>query len=298
MITSTLSGLALLSGLAYSQFAPPAGVSNVSSSACPSNGGAHIIVARASLEAPGYGIIGSVKDAILSRVPGSTAEFVTYPATLNDYFNSESAGVVGMRTLIANYVAKCSSSLPLVIMGYSQGAQVTADALVGQQTQGFPANSSISDPLPASTLSRIAAVVMMGDPTFVTNETFHVGNATRNGVYPRRDVANFNIANLAQRTKSYCDANDPYCAGGNLSTGLAVHLGYVKEYGNASADFVINQIKAYTANGGASNGTATGSGGATSSSSGRPASYTGAAATLSVQMMPIALLAGSMAWLL
>lgn len=227
-------------------------------------------------------IIGSVKDEVLKRVPGSTAEFVVYPATLDNYTTSESDGVVGMRKLIDAYVKKCSASLPLVIMGYSQGAQVSADALVGQQVAGFPANSSISQPLPASTLARIAAVTIMGDPSFVPNETFHVGNASMHGFFPRSDVSNFNIAGLASRTKSYCDFNDPYCAFGNFSTGLSVHLGYVKEYGSQAADFVVKQIKAYNGGNGtstSSNGTSTSGTGSPSSTSSTPAAYTGAAST-------------------
>ncbi|EME47060.1 carbohydrate esterase family 5 protein, partial [Dothistroma septosporum NZE10] len=199
--------------------------------------GAHIIVARASLEVLGYGIIGAVKDNVLKAVPGSTAEYVVYPATLTDYFNSESDGVVAMRKLIDAYVAKCANA-PLVLMGYSQGAQVTADSLVGQQVVAFPANSSVDQPLPDSTLQSVAAVVMMGDPSSNLTESFHVGNATKNGIFPRKNVASFADTGLASRAKSYCDAGDPYCASGNFSM-LSVHLGYVQEYGSAATTFVV-----------------------------------------------------------
>lgn len=211
-----------------------------------------------------------------------------------------------MKKLVNAYTEKCSASLPLVLMGYSQGAQVSADTLVGQQDAAFPDNSSINQPLPASTLSRVAAVVIMGDPSLVANESFHVGNATRNGLFARKDVSNFNTAGLAARTKSYCDFNDPYCASGNLSSGLGVHLGYVKEYGSQAEDFVVNQIKAFYAKGG--NGTSTSSNGTSSSGSGSgsgttsstPAAYTGAASTLSGlgKIAPVAVLAGVIAWIM
>nr|POE64988.1 acetylxylan esterase 2 [Quercus suber] len=216
-------------------------ISNVTSSACPSQGGAHIIVARASLEAPGYGIIGAVKDAVLARVPGSTAESVGYPATLANYTDSETAGVLAMRSLINAFIANCAGS-PLVVMGYSQGAQVSADSLVGQEDKNFPDGSPASDPLSESTLARTAAVIMMGDPSLVVNETFHVGNSTKNSIFPREDVSNFNIAGLASRTQSYCDDGDPYCAAGG---DLIVHLSYVQEYGSQAADFVVNNIKSW-----------------------------------------------------
>ncbi|KAK6441716.1 hypothetical protein LTR95_002049 [Oleoguttula sp. CCFEE 5521] len=263
-------------------------VSNITSSACPTGNGAHIIVARASLEAVGFGTIGAVKDAVLAQVPGSTAEFVNYPATLDAYFMSETTGVYAMRTLIAAYIANCPCQ-PLVVMGYSQGAQVTADSLVGQQVMSFPDNMTlaagvaIDQPLPDSTLSRVAAMVIMGDPTFNTSESFHVGNASKNALFPREDVSNFGRTGLASRTQSYCDALDPYCASGSFDS-ISVHLGYVKEYGIAATTFVVDQLKQYkgcaagNATGGA-NGTAGGAngtnGGAAPTSS--PPAYTGAA---------------------
>lgn len=248
---------------------------------------------------------------------------------MDNYVTSESDGVVAMRKLINTYIAKCSAPAPLVIMGYSQGAQVSADALVGQQVGGFPDNSSIDQPLPASTLARVAAVTIMGDPSFVPNETFHVGNASMHGFFPRSDVSNFDIADLASRTKSYCDFNDPYCAFGNFSTGLGVHLSYVKEYGSQAADFIVNEIKAYYGGNGtstSSNGTSTSPSGSpsgivspsgigspsgtgsssgspsstssgSSSSSSTPAAYTGAASTIGGSAMAgsVAIIAGLVA---
>lgn len=223
------------------------------SSECPAAGGAHLIVARASTEPPGYGIIGAVKDQVLSRVPGSTAEAVDYPATLTAYVQSESDGVVAMKALLDSYITSCPGA-PVVLLGYSQGAQVVADTLAGQDDTGFPTNASIASPEPDSTLARVAAGIMMGDPTFVPAESFHVGNATNHGLFPRQNVANFEATGLAGRLQSYCNAGDPYCAGGNFST-LLVHLQYVTLYGNDAADFVVDGIaKWYAANGGSSSG--------------------------------------------
>lgn len=225
-------------------------VSNVSTTACPSQGGVHIIAARGSTvkPEPGYGAIGILKDAVLHSVPGSTAEFVHYPATLRDYINSEVDGALAMKNSINDYISRCGASSPLVLMGHSQGAQVTADSLVGQD-EGFPSNASVSQGLPPRTLSGIAAVVLMGDPSFNTTETFYVGNATKNGIFPRRNVAGFNVDGLASRIVNYCDFNDPFCASGNRTTGLQVHLEYIQEYGPAALEFVEDQIKSFHANG-------------------------------------------------
>ena len=118
----TTASLLLLGGLVYAQNST---YSNVSSTACPSPGGAHIIVARGSNEKPGYGIEGAVKQYVLDHLPGSTAEALDYTATISNYFNSEDGGIVAMRQAVNNYVNKCSACLPLVIIGFSQGAQVS-----------------------------------------------------------------------------------------------------------------------------------------------------------------------------
>jgi hypothetical protein len=44
-----------------------------------------MIVARASNEAPGQGIIGAVATQVQQTVPGSDSEAVEYPATLTNY---------------------------------------------------------------------------------------------------------------------------------------------------------------------------------------------------------------------
>jgi len=244
---AVLSGFASLAAAQYGQSG-----NNATTSACPAPGTAHFIVARASLEQVGYGVIGLVKDNVIAAVPGSNAEFVEYPATLNAYVQSETAGVVGMRELVKNFHANCPD-FPIVLMGYSQGAQVSADTVAGQYDAAFqPVNTTDGLNLPLSTeiLSQIAAVVIMGDPSFNTTETFHVGNATKHGLFVRQNVENFGLTNIADRTKSYCDEGDPYCAGGSFST-ISVHLGYVNEYGAQAGNFTVSQIKAwYAAHGG------------------------------------------------
>lgn len=276
-------------------------ISNVSSSACPSKGGAHIIVARASQEPLGYGIIGGVKDAVIAKIPASNAEYVVYPATLNDYFNSEPSGVLGMKALVEAYLAKdCPNNAPLVLMGYSQGAQVVADYLSGQNVQGFAQNSSIDTAPPASTLARVAAVVIMGDPSInITSNPFHVGNSTQSGLFSRHANSSdvFTSSGLASRMQSYCDALDPYCASAGNFDHISVHLLYVPEYGANATSFVVNKINEYYANA-TSNGTATGTatGSATQTASGTAAAtHTGAAAVVSVHAGGMAFVAMAMA---
>jgi acetylxylan esterase len=137
----------------------------------------HLIVARASGEAPGEGIIGAVSQDVQARVAGSDAESVDYPATLANYQASEAEGVTEMTRLVTEYAAACPDS-EIVLMGYSQGGQVTMDVLCGTSSVGFPA----TEPLSADIASQISAVVVMGEPTFVPGEPYTVGDAAGGSV--------------------------------------------------------------------------------------------------------------------
>ncbi len=87
--TVLAASLSLTAGLTQAQsFGNYSTISNVSSSACPEKAGAHIIVARASIEPLGYGIIGAVKDHVIANNSASNAEYVVSPATLTDHSNS------------------------------------------------------------------------------------------------------------------------------------------------------------------------------------------------------------------
>ena len=102
-----------------------------------------MIVARASTEAPGQGIIGAVATKVQQAVPGSDSEAVDYPATLTNYTASEASGVADMTTLIQSYVARCPSS-KIALLGYSQGAQVAGDVMCGTSEKGFNGTQPLS----------------------------------------------------------------------------------------------------------------------------------------------------------
>lgn len=99
-------------------------------SACVTGDAVHMIIARASLEDPGPGALGRLVPQIKEQLPGSDNVSVEYPATLDNYTTSEAAGVVAMTTLLNEYTSRCPDS-KVVMMGYSQGAQVAADVMCG-----------------------------------------------------------------------------------------------------------------------------------------------------------------------
>ena len=84
--------------------------------------GAHFIVARASTEPPGTGIIGVIARRAARQLAGSDVVAVDYPAELSSlavYIESETQGVVEMTRLVNEYAVACPAS-KIVIMGYSQ----------------------------------------------------------------------------------------------------------------------------------------------------------------------------------
>jgi hypothetical protein len=81
--------------------------------------GLHIIAARGTGEAAGPGVIGTVANAVLAVVPGSTIVGLDYPATFRDYPQSEADGVDALQAAVSQYVASCSDGR-IALLGYSQ----------------------------------------------------------------------------------------------------------------------------------------------------------------------------------
>lgn len=162
----------VLAGLAAA-----AAAQNASSQACVSGNAVHMIVARASLEPPGFGVLANISTRVMQALPGSNAEAVVYPATLDNYPTSEGQGVAAMTQLADSYAKACPSS-KMVLMGYSQGAQVTADVVCGSTVSGFATTQAIS----TAVTDKVAAIMLMGDPTHAINQPYDEGTSTKNGV--------------------------------------------------------------------------------------------------------------------
>src|SRR6185437_6515933 len=99
----------------------------------PSSGCAavNIITARASTEAQGEGITGSLVTQIVnSSTQTVSREAVVYPATLTNYTSSESQGVTNAEQELTTAVQNCPNQKE-VLLGYSQGAQVSMDVIAG-----------------------------------------------------------------------------------------------------------------------------------------------------------------------
>ena len=224
---------AAAAGLALTAFAVPA----ARAAAPPASGCAavNLIVARASTEAPGEGITQSLATQIVnSSTQTVSQEAVVYPATLTNYTSSESQGVTNAEQELTTAVGNCPNQKE-VLLGYSQGAEVSMDVIAG--------NSEVGSVTPVSTAisSHVVAIANFGDPGHVTGQSWDLGTATRNGLFPRSSAQLRLLTAFGGSSKiaAWCDANDPYCASG---ANLEVHLTYLNRYQNAAASFVLGKI--------------------------------------------------------
>jgi hypothetical protein len=208
-------------------------------SAAPPSGGCaavNLIVARASTEAPGEGVTQSLATQIVnSSTQTVSQEAVVYPATLTNYASSESQGVTNAEQELTAAVQNCPNQKQ-VLLGYSQGAQVSMDVVAGNSEVGravAPVSTAIS--------SHVVAIANFGDPGHVVGQPWDLGTATVRGLFPRSSaqVALLAAFGGSSRIAAWCDANDPYCASG---INLTVHLTYLNRYQNAAANFVLSRI--------------------------------------------------------
>ena len=139
----------------------------------------HIIVDRATGEEPSQGVIGTLATLISERIPGVTVEWVDYPAVLMPYDQSTDTGIRMTKDSIRSYADKCANA-KIVLLGYSQGAQVVGDVLCGGG--GAIGLGPLTDPLEEEYQKRVVAAVQMGDPRFMANEPWDAGTSNTNGV--------------------------------------------------------------------------------------------------------------------
>ncbi|KAL1306128.1 hypothetical protein AAFC00_004242 [Neodothiora populina] len=188
-----------------------------------------MIVARASTEETGIGsLLAPVVAGIQEFLPGSDAVPVDYPATLIEYGQSVGTGVSNATKLIEEYVASCPNS-KIVLLGYSQGAQVVGDTVCGISSSGFKTTS----PLDSKYNDNIIAIVQMGDPAHVGGLPFDSGSSSNNGIFPRTNDSG--CLQYINKTRSYCDSGDAYCDSGLY---FAPHYEYVSNYGIDAIGFV------------------------------------------------------------
>jgi acetylxylan esterase len=216
---------AVVTGQASAVTAPTSGCASVG-----------IITARASGEAAGEGITG----ALVTQIVNSSAQTVSrasvsYPATLTNYASSSAQGVAALKTQLTNAVNACPNE-KIVLLGYSQGAQVVLDVLGGG---GGGTLGATTAPIATSIATHVQAVATFGDPRHVTGQAFDLGTSTHNGLFPRTTAELNTLKSFAPRIQAYCDSQDEFCDSG---ASLEVHLTYLNRDQNAAASFVLGKV--------------------------------------------------------
>ncbi|KAH8696174.1 cutinase [Talaromyces proteolyticus] len=199
----------------------------------------HLFVARGTTESPGDGSIGSLAQLVINAHSGATQEAINYPASsYPTYIDDVSTGITAVTNQFTKYTSSCPNST-LVLIGYSQGAQIILDALCGSgsATKGGTGSPTIT----ASQGKNIAAVVGYGDPGHVAGESWNEGTATTNGIYARPKGACNAWANVIH---SYCNTGDPFCASGN---NIMVHLQYPQTYNTQASQWIGQQLSSHAA---------------------------------------------------
>jgi len=210
---------------------------------------AHILVARASGEAKGEGMIGGLSRAIKSAVKGTDSEAVDYPAALAPYGSSEVKGVAAAKAQLAAYVQRCPKA-KVILMGYSQGADVMGSVLCGGGAHNstkaigrLPATNvnlgPETPPIEPAVGSHVVAAVLMGDPRFTKGMPFNKGTAQGTGQFPHEVPAQVACPTYSKRVVSYCDTDDEFCDSGK---NVGPHLGYMGKYSTEAQAFVKAQL--------------------------------------------------------
>ncbi|CAG8155082.1 unnamed protein product [Penicillium olsonii] len=206
--------------------------------ACP---GVHVFGARETTASAGYGSSSTVVNGLLSAYSGATAEAISYPACGGQascgsvsYSSSVSQGIAAVASAVNAYNKECPST-KLVLVGYSQGAEIIDAALCGGgvPNQGYT-NTAVQ--LSTSAVNMVKAAIFMGDPLFKAGLPYNVGTCAAGGFDAR--PAGFSCPS-ANKIQSYCDASDPYCCNGSNA---ATHNGYGSEYGSQALTFVKGKL--------------------------------------------------------
>ncbi|OAA64723.1 Axe2 [Niveomyces insectorum RCEF 264] len=232
---------------------------------CGRGSGEAAISKNPAVEPDNTGSAGVLATKIATQIPGSVVAGIIYPAVdpmtetgdlnLTAYYASENAGAKAAIDQVTAYHAACPET-KIALIGYSQGAQIIADAVCGGIGDGgVGADFNTDEPLPSSLIEQnVLAIALVADPSHIANTTYDVGNSTQNGVFKRTNTTACNP--YSDFMASYCEANDLYCDSGNRSDD---HDPETVAYESDVVKFVVDKWKNYTATDDVANATESGS---------------------------------------
>ncbi|KAJ4286001.1 hypothetical protein N0V88_008152 [Collariella sp. IMI 366227] len=203
----------------------------------------HVLGARETTVAPGYGTAGQVVNLILQSYSGATSEAITYPACGGQsscggvqYGDSARQGTNAVASAVNSFNQRCPDA-QIVLVGYSQGGQIMDNAVCGGPDSGSGITST-NPPISASALNQIKAVILMGSPRYVAGLYYNVGTCSAQG-FAARPRGYTCGSNSASKIQNYCDSTDPYCCTGNDANS---HQQYGTKYGQQALTFVKSKL--------------------------------------------------------
>jgi hypothetical protein len=240
-----LTAIGLLGTAVLATAAPAAPAHAATAADCIS--GVKVIGVRGSGETPkpAGATAQAVMQAIAEIKPASVAAVnigVGYPAvpmTISDwrkvgflpfYMASKSTGAKELTNFL-NSVSHCKDER-YIIVGFSQGAHAVGDTF-----------SSSDGSVRLDVLGRIAAVILIADPRFNSQESYSFGSFQmgRNGIAGARSPGD--LWQIDGKVRAYCDGKDLVCQGYSGYDG-SVHNGtrYAQTYRNDMIDFLRGRL--------------------------------------------------------
>ncbi|KAJ9608349.1 hypothetical protein H2200_007337 [Cladophialophora chaetospira] len=209
--------------------------------------GVRIFSARGSNEPyPGRGgeMLGALCYLFEQEGVSCDYEDVVYPANISwsgIYCESANAGSYAGQAQLTDYVDRCPDS-KVVLMGYSQGADVVGDMLGGGGGTLFGCNQAYNPPLSRDTTpgSAISAVVTFGSPRHTANQPYNFGRGSNyTGVLGRQGEQLTDLNAYSKIMAMGCNAGDPVCAVGSEPVNITAHWSYYDEYTDIAAHWVV-----------------------------------------------------------
>ncbi len=207
-----LAALSLVGGAGVATVSVP----SASAAACSD---IDVVAARGTFEPGNLGLIvgDPVYSALQKKLTGKNVSSykVNYPADL-----SLTSAAQGNADLV-NHVNRQAASCPnqrFILVGYSQGANVV-DNSIGISSAGAVVGSPIVATSPAALESRVAAVLLFGNPI--------------------RAIGKSVTGTYQSRTIDFCAKGDPVCEAGGSDT--RAHLSYTAN-ADAAATFAAGKV--------------------------------------------------------
>jgi hypothetical protein len=178
---------------------------------------------------------------------GKTCDYldIVFDATKGVEFcpTIQEGAVNGIRQ-ITEYNAKCPDTL-IVLNGYSQGAMVAGSVLSGGGAGSDFGGACFSDDVttgldPNSAAGKaVKAALVWGDVKHTANQPYNVLDGADKEKWPRTGANLERMNAYADVLRSYCQAGDGVCAGGNVGE---QHLNYFELYTDQASSWVVEKL--------------------------------------------------------